>query len=138
MQVREIFKEKLLSLLNEGILFKRETIDILNGYAVYIFLKRNNKRPIYIGMSKDGIRRVLSTQRRKEILEQYDQVLIYRANDLRAAKEAEKILIAALNPKYNLRGAINREAEMRRAFQGDHKLIQGLSNGKEAKVHFSF
>ena len=118
MQVREIFKEKLLSVLNEGIEFKRETIDIFNSYIIYIYFKK--MKPIYIGMSKDGIRRVLSTRRKKEILEQYDRVWIYRANDLQAAKEAEKILITTLNPKYNLNSAINREAEIMRSFRGNH------------------
>ncbi len=115
MQPREIFKEKLLSLLNEGISFKRETIDLLRGYIVYIFLKQ--RKPIYIGMSSRGILRTLD-HRNKKILESFDQVWIYRANDLQAAKDAERILIATLNPKYNLSGAINREAEIRRAFQG--------------------
>lgn len=117
MKPREIFKEKILSLLNEGISFKRETVEIFNGYVVYIFLKRN--KPIYIGMSQDGIRRALSKQsRNKEVLEQYDRLWIYRANDLQAAKDAEKILIITLNPKYNSTGAINREAEIMRAFRG--------------------
>jgi len=122
MQVRKIFKEKLLSLLNEGISFKRETIEIFNGYIVYIYFKK--MKPIYIGMSKDGIRRALSTRRRKEVLEQYDRVWIYRANDLQAAKEAEKILITTLNPKYNLNSAVNREAEIMRSFRGNH--VRGL------------
>ncbi len=114
---REIFKKKLLSLLNEGISFKRETIEIFDGYIVYIFLKRN--KPIYIGMSRYGIRRALSRQNRsKEVLEQYDRLWIYRANDFQAAKDAEKILITALNPEYNRTGAVNREAEIMRAFMG--------------------
>jgi len=116
MQPREIFKEKLLSLLNEGISFRRETVDIFNGYIVYIYFKK--MKPIYIGMSQRGIQRTLSTRRRKEILEQYDRVWIYRANDLQAAKDAEKILITTLNPKYNHNSAINREAEIMRAFMG--------------------
>lgn len=119
MQAREIFKEKLLSLLNEGISFKRETIDLLKGYVVYIFLKRG--KPIYIGMSQKGILRALerdqTSKKNPEILRSFDKLWIYRANDLRAAKEAEKILITTLNPKYNLNSATNREAEIMRAFK---------------------
>jgi hypothetical protein len=84
---------------NTGQEFRGDDFRELVKPGVYVAMLGDE--PLYIGMSKNLLRRAASSHRRA--INECDRILLYPCVSVWTARELEAILIAKLRPKYNKR-----------------------------------
>ena len=101
---RELFKEKMGAVLGSGVSFPKDTISLLRGFVIYVYLKNNE--PIYIGRSLRGILRAID-HRHTKALEEFDELIVFQTKDHEDSVKAEKLLIKEFKPYLNTQGVFD-------------------------------
>jgi hypothetical protein len=92
----------LLTIPDAGASFKGCDARTLCGPVVYMFSLE--RRPLYIGMSKNGIGRVFSPHKQADkAREECDELLIFPTPTVEAAMELEELMVSLFEPMYNKR-----------------------------------
>lgn len=85
--------------------FNKANLANLLSPCVYVYLRENEA--LYVGMSKQGLLRALSFKENKywmDLPKEADELLVFPVDDEKTAREAERMFIQELQPKYNIIG----------------------------------
>ncbi len=98
---RDLFKDKIGPVLGSGVSFPKQTVSMLRGFVVYIYLKNDN--PIYIGRSGKGILRAMD-ECHDVAMEEFDELVVFQTKDHPDSVKVEKLLIKTFKPYLNIHG----------------------------------